>query len=110
MLSKAGAPWSEGLAEFGYPFKGIEARPMTIGSFVIAEDIHEGVFEHLKEPVSLGKELIGARAGAALEIAIIDYEGDLGAVDRCDQVHELRLLLRVVGHTAEDGELNPADG
>ena len=46
----------------------------------------------------------------ALEIAGMHHTGDVGLIDRSHQVRQFQLVLGLIGHIADDGELKSADG
>jgi hypothetical protein len=78
---------------------------MTISPFIVTKEEDEGMFEGLKELVTLLEELISTGAGSALEVAVVNYEGEVSYVNLVNKVQELHFLFRVVGHVPYQGEL-----
>jgi hypothetical protein len=107
-LAKAGVFLGKDVAELRQAIKGIKATSVTIGPFVITEDINKGVLKGLQQPIPLGEELICAWAGATLQISRTHHKDDVGTIDHGHQVRKFCLLLRVVGHIADDDEFKPA--
>src|SRR5712691_6615983 len=84
---------------------------MTVHPFVVAWNDHERVPELLELAFPRLEPLVGAGTLAAGDVADVDDEGEVLAIDLLDHRIERRRLGRVVGRVADQGECEAgADG
>src|SRR5207247_2354866 len=95
----------EELAELAQALQRIEAAAVAVHPFVVARNDHERVPESLELAFPRLEPLVGAGALAAGDVADVDDEGEVLAVDLLDHRIEHRNLARAVGRVADQREL-----
>ena len=94
----------EQLAELGQAIHRVHAAAMAVGPVVVSGDEDERVADAVELRLARLEPGIGARAATGGDVADVDDEGQLLAVELVDERVELDDLGGVVGRVAQHGE------